>query len=317
MTRLRLFDSGSAVDAEGAASLLFGTPPNTVPYRRRGWPYATSMIVHAIVTTSLVILVRHFTQPPPSPPLPPPQENRTVAHAFVYSGFRVDHRRPRGVRKTQHSANALVVAAGDTAPAPLPPARDESRVPETSAIVEDTPVRTVFDPPIPAGNARMTGRHGDPRETDFGTASASVRASPAAEIRSGGFGDGSALGVRTGSSLSQGRAGLDGPGEGDGAIPPRIQEPLPIPEYPPEARTRRLQGVVVLDVMLDARGKPHVRGVLSDRLGFGIEEAAANAAERLKFIPARQSGRSVDAIVQVRVTFTLTGVVATVVTGGA
>jgi len=69
--------------------------------------------------------------------------------------------------------------------------------------------------------------------------------------------------------------------------------------------------------MLDARGKPHVRGVLSDRLGFGIEEAAANAAERLKFIPDRQSGRSVDAIVQVRVTFTLTGGVATVVTGGA
>jgi len=315
MTSLRLFERDSAAAAEGRPSGLFESWPHSARYRLRGWPYATSMIVHAIVMTSLVILVRHLTQTPP-PPLPS-QEIRTVAHAFVYSGFRVDHRRPRGVRKTQRSTNAAVVVAGDTAPPPLPPARNESRAPETAAIVEDTPLRTAFDPPIQAGNARMTGRHGDPRETDFGTASASVRASPAAEIRAGGFGDGSAVGVRTGSSLSQARAGLDGDGEGDGATPPRIQEPLPIPEYPPEARTRRLQGVVVLDVMLDARGKPHVRGVLSDRLGFGIEEAAANAAERLKFIPARQSGRSVDAIVQVRVTFTLTGGVATVVTGGA
>jgi protein TonB len=99
--------------------------------------------------------------------------------------------------------------------------------------------------------------------------------------------------------------------------PPRIQEPLPVPDYPADARTRRLQGVVVLDVMLDAVGKAHVRGVRSRPLGFGIEEAARNAAERLKFTPARQGGRSVDAIVQVRVTFTLTDGVATAVTGGA
>jgi TonB family protein len=316
MTSLRLFERDSAAAAEGRPSGLFERGPHSARYRLRGWPYATSMIVHAIVMTSLVILVRHFTEPPPSPP-PLPAPERTVAHAFVFSGLRVDHRRPRGVRKTQRSTNAPVAVVGDAGPAPQPSARDESRVQETTAIVEDAPVRTAFDPPIQAGNARMTGRHGDPRETAFGTASPSVRASPAAEIRSGGFGDGSAVGVSTGSSLSQARAGLDGDGEGDGAMPPRIQEPLPIPEYPPEARTRRLQGVVVLDVMLDSRGKPHVRGVLSDRLGFGIEEAAANAAERLKFIPARQSGRSVDAIVQVRVTFTLTGGVATVVTGGA
>jgi hypothetical protein len=73
----------------------------------------------------------------------------------------------------------------------------------------------------------------------------------------------------------------------------------------------------VLEVMLDAFGKARVRGVLSQPLGFGIEESARNAAERLKFTPARQGGRSVDAIVQVRVTFTLTDGVATAAMGGA
>ena len=48
-----------------------------------------------------------------------------------------------------------------------------------------------------------------------------------------------------------------------------------------------------------------------------LAEAATTAAEKLKFTPARQGSRSVDAIVQVRVTFTLAGGVATAVRGGA
>ena len=113
------------------------------------------------------------------------------------------------------------------------------------------------------------------------------------------------------------RPGFDDASEGGGATPPRIQEPLPIPDYPADARTHRRQGVVVLEVMLEAVGQARVRGVLSQPIGFGIEDAARNAAERLKFTPARQGGRSVDAIVQVRVTFTLTDGVATAAMGGA
>jgi len=148
-----------------------------------------------------------------------------------------------------------------------------------------------------------------------------ARGSPTAESKPGGLGDGSIPDVRSGGSLFSVRPGFDdgsaGGGCGGGATPPRIQEPLPVPDYPADARTHRLQGVVVLEVMLDTLGKAHVRGVRSRPLGFGIEEAAWHAAERLKFTPARQGGRSVDAIVQVRVTFTLTDGVATAVTGGA
>jgi TonB family protein len=164
----------------------------------------------------------------------------------------------------------------------------------------------------------MQGRRGDPSEAGLGSATVNVRGSPTAAIGPGGLGEGSIRDVRHGGSLFSVRPGFDDvSAAGGGATPPRIQEPLPIPDYPADARTHRLQGVVVLEVMLDTVGKAHVRGVLSRALGFGIEEAARNAAERLKFTPARQGGRSVDAIVQVRVTFTLTDGVATAVTGGA
>jgi TonB family protein len=157
------------------------------------------------------------------------------------------------------------------------------RVP--AVIADEEPSKSAFDPPLPAGRRASLQGYGDPSE-----AGSLFRALP-------GF-DGASAG-------------------GGGPTPPRIQEPLPIPDYPTDARTHRLQGVVVLEVMLDTFGKAHVRGVLSRPLGFGIEEAARNAAERLRFTPARQGDRSVDAIVQVRVTFTLTDDDETAVTGGA
>ena len=92
---------------------------------------------------------------PVVPPLPPPP-SQNVAHTFVFSGLRVDLKRPRGVRKTQRSPRAPIVVPGEAGPAPLPSARNDSRVAETKAVVADTPVKIAFDPPIQAGNARMT-----------------------------------------------------------------------------------------------------------------------------------------------------------------
>jgi len=211
-----------------------------------------------------------------------------------------------------------VAIVGNVATAPVPPALRDSRVADTRAIADAKPLRSAFDPPIPARDAPLKGRRGDPSEAGLGSATVTVHGSPTGEIRPGGLGEASFRNVSNGGSMFAVRPGFDDASAGGGgATPPRIHEPLPIPDYPADARTHRLQGVVVLEVMLDTLGKAHVRGVLSRPLGFGIEEAAGNAAERLKFTPARQGDRSVDAIVRVRVTFTLTGGVATAVTGGA
>ena len=312
MTSLRLFETDGEA-AEDATSHLFETPPHSERYRASGWPYAISVVLHTMVLISLVILGRYLVQPP----RPTPSRHiRRFTHAFVFTGFGGDNNRPRVAHSTQHSKDVPAIV-GDAALAPLPPARGDSPAPETSSVVDEKPPRPAFDPPIPAGDSRMVGRHGDPSEAGLGSATANVRGLPTAEIRSGGLGEGSVRNVRTGSSAFEARPGIEDTPGGGGATPPRIEEPLPIPDYPAAARTRRLQGVVVLEVMLDSLGKAHVRGVLSEPLGFGIEEAATDAAEKLKFTPARQGSRSVDAIVQVRVTFTLAGGVATAVRGGA
>jgi len=327
MTSLRLFESGGALITADTTShrfetRLFETPPPSARYRRSRWPYDASVVLHAVALVSVVILARHLTPPPRPLPAHPIQD---VTSAFVLPTFAVDtslHRRRSS--KTSRSRPVPSAIARDVAAVPMPAALGDSRVADTSAIAEQKPQKSAFDPPIPDGRASLQGRRGDPTEAGLGSATVNVRGSPspAAEIRPGGLGDGSVRDVRNGGgSLFSIRPGFDegsaGGGGGGGATPPRIQEPLPVPDYPADARTHRLQGVVVLEVMLDTFGKAHVRGVRSRPLGFGIEEAARHAAERLRFTPARQGGRSVDAIVQVRVTFTLTDGVATAVTGGA
>jgi periplasmic protein TonB len=315
MTSLRLFETGGA-RIVNATPHFFETPLLGERYRRSHWAYDTSVVLHATALVLVASLARYLTPPPsPTPPASPIQD---VTSVFVLPKFGVDNSRHPRSSKIQHSRKLPVTIAGDVAQAPLPPPLPESRVADTRPIPDETPPKSAFNPPIPAGDASLRGRRGDPSEAGLGSATVNMRGSPAAEIRPGGIGDGSIRGVRNGGSMFSVRPGFDDASEGgSGATPPRIQEPLPIPDYPADARTHRLQGVVVLEVMLDALGKAHVRGLLSRPLGFGIEEAARNAAERLKFTPARHGGRSVDAMVQVRVTFTLTDGVATAVTGGA
>src|SRR5215475_8958920 len=313
MTNLRLFETDSAATAEQATSNLFEPSLRSEPYRASGWPYATSVVLHSIAMTVIVILGHYLTQAPPSIPTPP---NRKLTHTFVFTAFGPGRLNRARTAKTQHPDAVSVAAANEVAPAPSPPARGDSSALETRPTVDEKAQQPAFDPPIPAGESRLTARRGDPTEAGLGTAAPNARGLPTGEVKSGGLGDGDARGVGTGLPSFNVRPGLDEGGGGDGATPPHIQQPLPIPDYPAAARTRRLQGIVVLEVMLDSLGKAHVRGVLSDPLGFGIEEAATTAAEKLKFTPARHGGRFVDAIVQVRVTFMLTGS-ATAVTGGA
>jgi TonB family protein len=313
MTSLRLFETGGALCAEDATSHLFETPPRSERYRRSRWPYDISVLLHAIALVLVVSLARYLT-PPPRPAPAVPMENSTSVFVMPTFGIDNSHRRSR---KTQHSKPVPVAVMADVAAARVPAAHGDSRVADTNSIADEKPLKSAFDPPIPAGDASLRGRRGDPSEAGLGSATVNVRGSPTAESKPGGLGDGSIRDVRSGGSLFSVRPGFDDGSAGGGATPPRIQEPLPVPDYPTDARTHRLQGVVVLEVMLDTFGKAHVRGVRSRPLGFGIEEAAWHAAERLKFTPARQDGRSVDAIVQVRVTFTLTDGVATAVTGGA
>ena len=80
----------------------------------------------------------------------------------------------------------------------------------------------------------------------------------------------------------------------------------PKPVYTAEARAQKIEGTVLLDVIFTAGGEVRVLGVVRG-LGHGLDENAVDAARHIHFIPAVQSGRSVDQHVTLRVVFQITG----------
>jgi TonB family protein len=78
----------------------------------------------------------------------------------------------------------------------------------------------------------------------------------------------------------------------------------PKPVYTQEARDLRLEGDVVLEVTFTAGGVLRVLGV-SQGLGHGLDEAAIEAAKKIRFNPARRDGAPVDHTAKLRVVFRL------------
>lgn len=79
-----------------------------------------------------------------------------------------------------------------------------------------------------------------------------------------------------------------------------LEKPLPV--YTEEARRLRIEGTVQLRVVFGAAGQIRVVGVLKG-LGHGLDEAAVQAAEAIRFRPARRDGRPVDAPAVIQIQF--------------
>ncbi|GEM_PF-1677191 len=89
----------------------------------------------------------------------------------------------------------------------------------------------------------------------------------------------------------------------DGAQPAKVLRRVE-PRYTPEARREMIQGVVVLEVVVDAQGDPARISVVSP-LGFGLDERAIQAVSRWKFEPGTRDGRPVSTVITVEVNFRL------------
>ena len=78
----------------------------------------------------------------------------------------------------------------------------------------------------------------------------------------------------------------------------------PNPKYSTEARKAKLQGVVILFLVVDADGLP--RNIKVEKsLGKGLDEEAIKVVERWRFKPATKAGKPVAASVHVQVAFHL------------
>lgn len=145
---------------------------------------------------------------------------------------------------------------------------------------------------------------------------------PAVGVSSGGFGDApvGAAEPALGRSAGDGSGAVQAAGFGSGvaaAPAPRERErrveapdtPVEIvskarPVYTEQARERRIEGEVVLEVAFLADGRLRVLRVV-DGLGHGLDETAVDAAKQIEFKPARRAGRAVDHTATLRVVFRL------------
>jgi len=78
----------------------------------------------------------------------------------------------------------------------------------------------------------------------------------------------------------------------------------PTPIYTEEARAQRIEGEVLLQVVLEASGKLRVLKIVHG-LGHGLDDAAVNAAQQIRFKPALQDGQPSDSTVVLHIIFQL------------
>ena len=118
-----------------------------------------------------------------------------------------------------------------------------------------------------------------------------------------GNGTGGAQGLR-------GTVASDGSGRGGAAASASAGVTIlykPNPAYSTEGRERKIQGDVVLEVIFLASGQINVTGVVSG-LGFGMDDEAIHAAQRIRFTPGMRDGKPVDFPARVRIEFRLVSV---------
>jgi TonB family protein len=78
----------------------------------------------------------------------------------------------------------------------------------------------------------------------------------------------------------------------------------PSPVYTKEALQLKLEGEVLLEVLFGANGQLHINRVVRG-LGHGLDEAAVNAANHIRYKPAQRNGSPVDSTAIVHVVFQL------------
>jgi TonB family protein len=78
----------------------------------------------------------------------------------------------------------------------------------------------------------------------------------------------------------------------------------PKPAYTAEAREKKIEGEVLLEVVFGATGQIHIQRVMRG-LGFGLDERARDAAAQIRFQPGTRAGNPVDMKGIVHIVFAL------------
>lgn len=165
-----------------------------------------------------------------------------------------------------------------------------------------------------AVNIAAVGSFDLPSGAGSGNGTGGVKGAPGV-VASSGFGNGIAVSVsraRLGSVQSAGFTDAEVPAAASvhrasetaaNAVPAEILS-KPTPVYTPEARTMRIEGEVLLEVVLGASGNLRVVRVVRG-LGHGLDDNAVRAAQQIQFKPAMRNGQPADSTVVLHIIFQL------------
>ncbi len=146
------------------------------------------------------------------------------------------------------------------------------------------------------GTAGAKGARGVVVSSGFGssTAISDTHAPAARTVQRGGFGDADVAAAPTVRSQSAPAARV---------IPAEILS-KPTPAYTEEARHLKIEGEVLLEVVLEASGQLRVVRVVRG-LGHGLDDNAVKAAEQIHFKPAIRDGQPSDSTAVLHIIFQL------------
>lgn len=169
-----------------------------------------------------------------------------------------------------------------------------------------------------AVNIAQSGGFDMPTGPGYGNGSGGAKGARGV-VASTGFGSGVATGT-TRTSSPAGAVRQAGFGDADVAAPPTVQSrpaaqaaqrvvpaeiiSKPVPVYTQEARSQRIEGEVLLEVVLEATGKLRVLRIVRG-LGHGLDDAAVHAAEQIRFKPALKDGQPSDSTAVLHIIFQL------------
>ena len=121
-----------------------------------------------------------------------------------------------------------------------------------------------------------------------------------------GTGQGGGLGEGDGDGIGEGTGGGFGGGAyriGSGVEPPQLRRRV-TPEYTDDALARKIEGIVILEVVILKSGRVGPARVVRS-LDAGLDAKAVAAVREWMFLPGRFRGEAVDVLAEIEVEFRL------------
>jgi TonB family protein len=178
---------------------------------------------------------------------------------------------------------------------------DRNGVPSNSASTNKgltAPILGAFDSPAGQATRAGGGRGKAVASAGFGSAAvANAVGNNRAPVQAGGFGN--YVSAAVGTPAATPSAGIAAPTE----TPVEITF-KPKPLYTSEARNKKVEGEVELEVVFSSAGEIRVLRVIHG-LGFGLDENARAAANQIRFHPGTRQGAPVDVRGTVHIVFEL------------